>query len=147
MKKFGLFGIWTVLVGHNAFCSPFVSIFDGNGKVTVSESLSGLKTEMNLQVEPKQKYMIKYLSSCRAISPYMTQFRHSFEIITTSDKHGKIQQSSYFTGMHMVDLKSRSLNTVALYRQEKSHWKMLKCVVLSNSQSNLFDSGIDKQQP
>lgn len=108
MKSWRLFWICTVLVGHNAICRPYVSIFDGYGKVTVSESSSGLKTAMNLQVEPKQKYMIKYLSSCRATSPYLTQFRHSFEIITTSDKQGKIQQSSYFLGMRMVDLKSRS---------------------------------------
>lgn len=147
MRKRGLVCTCLILFTCSAFCSPYVSIFDGYGKVTVTETSSGIRTDTNFQLEPKQKYMIKYLSSCQIISSYRTQFRHSFEIIKTSDKNGRIQHSSSFSGFHVADLKSRNLNTIALYRLEKSHWKMLKCVALSDSQTNLIDTGIDKQQP
>lgn len=147
MKKWNFIFVSTFLVGLNAFCSPYVSLFDGYGKITITDSPPGLKTDMNLQLDPRQKYKIKYLSSCRTMSPYVTQFRHSFEIVTTSDNQGKIQQISYFSGMHMADLKSRNLNTVALYQQEKSQWKMLKCVALSDSQSDSSDLQNNKQRP
>lgn len=129
MKKWFL--LWTVLIlCFKSIASPYLANLDNYGKIEITESSQGLRVNIELQTEPVQKYMIKLLTSCKRTSRYLTHFRHSFEIIAVSDKSGIILRSSYFPGMHERDLISRQLNTVAVYKLEKSYWRIIKCVAL-----------------
>lgn len=132
MKK--LFLLWiALLLCCKSVASPYLANFDNYGKIEVAESPHGIRVDIELQVEPLQKYMIKLLSGCERASKYWIQFRHLFEVIAVSDKNGIISRSTYFPGMHNRDLQSRQLNTIAIFKLEKSYWRPIKCVPLRES--------------
>lgn len=114
----------------SALGNSYLAKLDDFGEVALSESPLGLRTELRLQLEPRENYRIRLLNACQALGPYRTHFRHNFTLDGIADDQGRWSRSSYFHGMNEKDLRSRNLNTLALYKLEKSYWRKLHCVAL-----------------
>ncbi|MNK06273.1 hypothetical protein D3C87_241670 [compost metagenome] len=119
-----------------SFASVWVAIFEDYGRVEVSTHRQGLRIHTELQVEPRQRYMVKLTSSCQTTTSYQTYFRQSLEVDSISDKNGKISYYTPIPGFTERDLASRQIDTLALYKLEKAHWRTITCVALQELETS-----------
>lgn len=113
-----------------SFAVTRVAFFENYGKVEITSDRQGLRLHMDLQLEPRQRYMVRLTSSCQTVVSYRTYFRQSLAVSAISDKNGVISSYSRIPGINENDLSSRELNTLSLFKLEKSHWTRVKCVAL-----------------
>lgn len=113
-----------------SFASTWVALFEDHGRVELSTHRQGLRIHTELQVGPRNRYMVKLTSSCQAIAHYRTYFRQSLEIESMSDKNGKISSYSHIPGFTDRDLATRQIDSLTLYKLEKAHWRTIECVAI-----------------
>ncbi|KYG64210.1 hypothetical protein AZI87_13275 [Bdellovibrio bacteriovorus] len=108
--------------------------FDNLGQVFLEDTAKGLKTSLNLQLEPWAHYLIKLQTSCEARQ--VREFRRSLEYDLKTRQNGEVKRSFYFMGVHSADLRSQNIQAIAIYVSDRTRWRSLQCSPLNSD----FDS-------